>query len=50
MSVLLATNLNDPLYIIINVVALTAIGFMIWFGYKYISKDRDGDGGIKVKV
>ena len=42
-------NFDDPLYLILNVVALTAIGAMIWFGYKFINKG-DKDGGIKVKV
>ena len=43
------TNFDDPLYLILNVVALAAIGTMIWFGYKFMNKGSR-DGGIKVKV
>lgn len=50
MSIELDANLNDPLYMITNIVALTAIGLMIWIGYKFINKDSGKDGGIKVKV
>ena len=42
------TNFDDPLYLILNVVALAAIGTMIWFGYKFMNKGSR-DGGIKVR-
>ena len=42
-------NLDDPIYLILNIVALTAVGLMIWFGYKFINKGGK-DGGVKVKV
>ena len=49
-GMMLASNFNDPLYLIVNIVAITAISFMIWIGYKLINKDKGKGGGIKVKV
>tara|TARA_Y100001951_G_C11121099_1_gene172811 strand:- start:13 stop:177 length:165 start_codon:yes stop_codon:yes gene_type:complete len=48
-SMTLPANFDDPIYLILNVVALTAVGFMIWFGYKFINKGGK-DGGVKVKM
>ena len=40
---------DDPLLLIGNIVAVAAIGVMIYFGYKHVSKG-DKDGGVKIKV
>ena len=40
---------NDPLLLLGNIVAVAAIGVVIYFGYKYVNKG-DKDGGVKIKV
>tara|TARA_Y100001951_G_scaffold85082_1_gene74801 strand:- start:448 stop:615 length:168 start_codon:yes stop_codon:yes gene_type:complete len=40
---------DDPLLLVGNIIAVAAIGVMIYFGYKHISRGGK-DGGIKVKV
>lgn len=40
---------NDPLLLLGNIIAVAAIGVMIYFGYKYVNKG-DRDGGIKIKM
>jgi len=40
---------DDPLLLVGNIVAVAAIGVMIYFGYKHVNKG-DRDGGVKIKV
>tara|TARA_Y100001951_G_C11228683_1_gene233281 strand:- start:725 stop:880 length:156 start_codon:yes stop_codon:yes gene_type:complete len=40
---------DDPFLLVGNIIAVAAIGVMIWIGYKHINKG-DRDGGVKIKV
>ena len=40
---------DDPLLLVGNIIAVAAIGVMIYIGYKHINRGGK-DGGVKVKV
>ena len=40
---------DHPIWLVGNIIAVAAIGVMIYFGYKLVNKG-DKDGGVKIKV
>ena len=42
-------NGDDPLLLLGNIIAIAAIGVLVYIGYKHISRGSK-DGGVKIKV
>ena len=43
------SKIDDPFWVAGQLIAICAIGIMIYFGYKHVNKG-DRDGGVKIKV